>query len=63
MMYGHLRIQAHCRGRACESHSAASRPSSISVTFVVYGHLLPDEQDGIAAPLDQTYDAAQMGLS
>jgi len=36
--------------------------SSISVTFDVYGHLLPDEQDRIAAALDQTYDAAQTHL-
>jgi integrase len=34
--------------------------SSISVTFDVYGHLLPDEQDRIATALDQTYDAAQI---
>ena len=36
--------------------------SSITVTFDVYGHLLPDEQDRIAAALDQTYDAAQTRL-
>ena len=33
--------------------------SSISVTFDVYGHLLPDEQDRIAATLDEAYSAVQ----
>jgi integrase len=33
--------------------------SSITVTFDVYGHLLPDEQDRIAAALDKTYGLAQ----
>jgi integrase len=34
--------------------------SSITVTFDVYGHLLPDEQDRIAAALDASYDLSQM---
>jgi integrase len=34
--------------------------SSITVTFDVYGHLLPDEQDRIAAALDATYDASRV---
>jgi integrase len=33
--------------------------SSITITFDVYGHLLPDEQNKIAAALDETYGSAQ----
>ncbi len=32
--------------------------SSISVTFDVYGHLLPDEQERIAVTLDEIFDSA-----
>ena len=34
--------------------------SSITVTFDVYGHLLPDEQDRIAAALDEVYDSVRL---
>lgn len=33
--------------------------SSISITFDVYGHLLPDEQDHIAKALDETYESTR----
>jgi integrase len=32
--------------------------SSIQITFDTYGHLLPDEQDRVAAALNETYEAA-----
>ena len=33
--------------------------SSITVTFDVYGHLLPDEQERIAVVLDEAYDSTK----
>jgi integrase len=37
--------------------------SSITVTFDVYGHLLPGDQDRIAAALDETYNLVRIPLT
>jgi integrase len=54
-----LLIARGAHAKAVQQHLGHS---SITVTFDVYGHLLPDEQHRIAAALDQTYDAAQPPL-
>ena len=44
-------------GRVTSLESVRDQQEPIAVTFDVYGHMLPDDQDALAAGLDAVYRA------